>query len=265
MTDAQSLQRIALEVAQEAATFILRGFRGELNVSTKGPEAELFTQYDVGAEDLVRERLGRLTPTLPVVGEERGGEADAELAWYVDPIDGTINYIAGHPYFCVSLGVMRGDAPLAGAVVAPALGLSWSGSVGGGAGRFGRAERNGVPCAVSATKTLAESIVTTGFPARSGMVPVEHERRLRQYGELVRSVREVRRCGSAALDLCLVADGTYQAYWMPRIGRWDTAAGAAILLGAGGRWTIVADGRPEAFELGTNGTIEPALLALLPA
>lgn len=257
MTDQTELEKIALEVANEAATLVLEGFQKRFQVSTKGPHAELFTEYDLRSEELVRERLRQLTPGIPIVGEEQGGEPGPDITWYVDPIDGTINFIAGHPYFAVSVGAMRGSQPIAGAVVAPALNVHWSGTA-----EFG-SSKGEQPCHVSRVTTLADAVVSTGFPSRRGVPLAVADRRLAEYGRLCSAVRDIRRCGSAAIDLCFVADGTYAAYWMRELSRWDTAAGAAIVLGAGGSWHTHQPGTPQAYSLASNGQLQAAFLQTL--
>ncbi len=257
--DAKDLETVAVAVATEAARLVLEGFSKRFAVSTKGPNAELFTEYDVRSEELVRERLQQRTPGIAIVGEEHGGEPGDDLTWYIDPIDGTINFVAGHPVFAVSVGIKRKDQPIAGAVVAPALRLTWSGTA------DGPSTRNGEQIRVSEVSDLRDALVATGFPSRSGASQAEKDLRLQQYARLLASARDIRRCGSAAIDLCMVADGTYEAYWQRQLSPWDTAAGAAIVLGAGGRWRLLAEGQPEAQEFGTNGPIEAPLLHLLGA
>ncbi len=256
-SEAQELEQIALEVAQAAGQLVLQGFRRKLTISNKGPHAELFTEYDVRSEALVRDLLERRTPGIAIVGEESGGQAGPDLTWYIDPIDGTINYIAGHPFFAVSVGVMRGTDPVAGAVVAPALNVEWFGSVERGA------RRNNIPCRVSPATDLAEAVVTTGFPNRTGVAGAEDALRLAQYARLCNTVRDVRRGGSAAIDLCFVADGTYEVSWMRRISPWDIAAGSALVLGAGGTFEELEYGSPAAQYLTTNGHLNAGFKRML--
>jgi myo-inositol-1(or 4)-monophosphatase len=253
--DAQELERVALDVASAAAKLIMQGFRQSFAVSTKAGE-ELFTEYDVRSEELVRRELERRTPGIPIVGEEQGGKAGDDLTWYIDPIDGTINFVAGHPWFAVSLGVMRGKRHVAGAVVAPALGQSWSAAIGHGA------TKDGAPCKVSSVDTLSQALIATGFPQRRGVSQALSERRALQLGELAARVRDVRRCGSAAVDLCLVGDGTYDAYWMRRLSPWDTAAGVAVVLAAGGKWTELGRAGAE-HDIASNGAIDGELRAVV--
>jgi len=248
----RELSKLALQVATEASRLVLAGFRHDPKVSLKADQ-EPVTQYDLQSEQLIRDRLATLTPEIPVVGEEQGGQAATELTWYCDPIDGTINFLRGHPFFAVSLGVQRQGQPFAGAVVAPALRLWWRGSV------DDRAFRCEAPCTVSTTPELAHAVVTSGLPVRGKPAPAAG---LPLLSKLSPYVRDLRRCGSAAIELCLVADGTYDAYVTRALSPWDTCAGAAILLAAGGRW----QGWPEAggaYELGCNMSIYDQLVERL--
>jgi myo-inositol-1(or 4)-monophosphatase len=245
-SEAAELATIALEVAREAAKLVLTGHRGRHSVSIK-PGNEPVTEFDLRSEELIRARLARLTPEIPVVGEELGGvgrgtDDEAALTWYCDPIDGTVNFMRGHPYFAVSLGVARGSTPLAGAVVAPALDIEWHGT-------SRASSRNGVACRVSETPSLEQAIVSVGS--------------LEQIQQLVGRMRGFRLCGSAAIELCMVADGTYDVYWSPALNPWDICAGGAILLGAGGHWQRRGAPGPLA-DLGCGQSLFPALDALLP-
>jgi len=250
----RELSKIALQVATEASRLILEGFRRQQTVSIKSDQSPV-TEFDLQSERLIRERLAELTPGIVVVGEEQGGQAAGEFTWYCDPIDGTINFMRGHPFFAVSLGVARHGVPFAGAVVAPALRLWWRGSV------DDRAYRCEAPCTVSSTEDLGHAVVTSGLPVRGRAV---HESGLDLLLRLSPFVRDVRRCGSAAIELCMVADGTYDAYVTRALSPWDTCAGAAILLAAGGRWQPWSEGG-RAYEFGCNSGIHAHVLERLGA
>lgn len=252
----------AMRVAEAAATavgpYLLQGFRAATAFELKGP-IDLVTEYDVEAERRLR---AALTDALPyrVVGEEAGASGDAAggAVWYVDPIDGTTNFAHGHPFFCVSLGLYSEEGVgLAGVVHAPALGVTWVGGRGLGV------TRNGVTVRVSERGTLNEALCATGFPYDRREAVDDN---LREFGAVLKQVRGIRRCGSAALDLALVADGTYDAYWEQRLGVWDMAGGALLVEAAGGRLSDY-DGSPadvrEGRVVATNGRVHDALLAVL--
>ncbi len=253
------LAALALTVASEAAELVKQSFRSPEvrgSVKKKG-RADLVTAYDLSSEQLLRERLRAATPDCSIVAEELGGVPTTELVWFVDPLDGTTNFAHGHPFWAVSVGAFDGHGPVAGAVVAPILGLSWTGH------RGGVALRNGEPCTVSETDGLSEALVATGFPLERESSP---ENNFDAFMRVKRTVLAVRRCGSAAIDLCFVADGTYDAYWERRLNAWDIAAGAAVVLAAGGTITAL-DGGPCRYEVGhilaSNGRVHSELVPLL--
>ncbi len=266
---------MALLVAEEAAALVCAGYRSRPRPDKKGRH-DLVTEFDRASEDLLVARLASLSPGIPVVGEEastQGTRAQPGLVWYVDPLDGTTNFVHGHPFWCVAVGLMEDDRPAAGAVVAPLLGVRWQGHVDPGAHarltpdgpRAGTAQRNGAPCAASATTALDDALVATGFPAIRDRAPHNN---FDSFIAVKRAAQAVRRCGSAAIDLCMVADGTYDAYWERSLHVWDAAAASAIVLGAGGAITAL-DGGPPDYHVGnlvaSNGLLHRALLETLGA
>ena len=252
--EVRELAHIAQMVAGEAGLLAARGFRQPKAVMQKAVH-DLVTEFDMASEDLIRERLTRETPHIPVVAEERGGTPDPELSWYVDPIDGTTNYAHGHPLWCVSIGlVSRGDF-LAGVVVAPSIQTTWVGGMGL------PTRRNGEPCRVSDVAELDQALLATGFPYDRRTNP---ENNFAAFVALKKLAVGVRRCGSAALDLCLVADATYDGYWERKLAPWDFAAGAAVVRAAGGEVTDFGGGAVDldrGYVMATNGRLHQALIA----
>ena len=231
--DPEGLRRIAERLVREAAEH-LRGLPrpwdehgsagSERSVSTKSTPTDVVTASDHALETLIRDRIAQLRPGDAVMGEEHGGTADgSRTLWVVDPIDGTVNFLYGMPWYAVSVAAVRDGESVAGAVIEPASGRLWSAAVGGGATCDGR------PLRVSAASDVSLSLLATGFSYRA-------ERRVRQVrmiGELLPLVRDVRRTGSAALDLCAVAAGWADAYLEHGCSWWDWAAGALIATEAG--------------------------------
>ena len=261
-----SLQ-IALDVAQEAAAVALRGWRSGAAVEKKGA-IDLLTEYDLRVEKIVRHRLHEAFPDHRIVGEEEGasgatidtatGSSDDERpTWYVDPIDGTTNFAHGHPFFCVSIALWDSEGGAVGVVSAPALGVTCSAARGRGA------HRDGAPCAVSQTAHLADALCATGFPYDRWEAEDDN---VAEHRAFLKRSRGIRRCGSAAIDLCLVADGTYDLYWEQRLNPWDMCAGAVMVLEAGGQLTDY-DGRPADPRQGrlvaSNGALHPQALGVL--
>jgi myo-inositol-1(or 4)-monophosphatase len=254
----RALLDVATQAARDAAKLVHAGWRRHPEVEHKG-RVDLVTAYDRESEALLRDRLTRETP-FPFVGEELGGErASGEHAatWIVDPLDGTTNFVHGHFFFCVSVGLLVGTKPLLGVVVAPAVGVEWTGIAGIGAWR------NGEPCAVSRVARFSDALLATGFPYDR---QTSDDNNFDAFVAIKRKAQAVRRCGAAAMDLCLVADGTYDGYWEKKLKPWDVAAGAAIVCAAGGRISDYGGGPADLLNgrlLATNGTIHDALVTEL--
>jgi myo-inositol-1(or 4)-monophosphatase len=265
--DRRALASAALTAAREAAAHVQSGWRMRPAAEHKG-RVDLVTRFDRESEELLRDRLA--ATGLPVVGEEHGGEkasGEAGLTWYVDPLDGTTNFVHGHPFWCVSVGLLAGSRPVLGAVAAPALGVEWIGAAADAEASPAEAwaARGGAPCGVSDASRLVDSLLATGFPYDREISP---ENNFDAFVAIKKKCQAVRRCGSAALDLCLVADGTYDGYWENGLKPWDFAAGAAIVLGAGGRVTDYRSGDVDVSRgqlVATNGRIHDVLVAALGA
>ena len=267
----------ARSAASEAAALVQGGFRRHPVVEHKGV-VDLVTSFDRDSEALLRERL-TAKHAFDIVGEEEGGEWNsAAPAFFVDPIDGTTNFVHGHPFWCVSIGLVTSSEASLGVVIAPALGLEWYGYVADDGTRraqrhaWGNARKAGPhegeddddePCVVSGMTRFEDSLLATGFPYDR---QTSSENNFDAFVWIKQRCQAVRRCGSAALDLCLVADGTYEGYWERKLRPWDIAGGIAIVRGAGGRVTEF-EGGAESIASGhvvaTNGHIHEALLLAL--
>jgi myo-inositol-1(or 4)-monophosphatase len=229
-------------IALEAGA-LLRGFF-ERGVATeyKG-EVDVVTEADRASEKLIAERLSVVFPTHGIYGEEGSRRRlDAEYRWYVDPLDGTTNFAHGFPVFCVSMGLehrrpgLAADADgelIAGVVYDPTRDELFTAQKGMGAWLNGRR------ISVSRTAHLAEALLATGFPSRKRHVSPN----IHFYQEFTLRSHGVRRAGSAALDLAYTACGRIDGFWEFHLNPWDTAAGALLVLEAGGSMTRF-DGSP---------------------
>ncbi len=269
MKEREELLAIALDVTRQAAKLVEKGWRRGVRPDHKGP-VDLVTEFDRQSEEFLRAALHART-RFSVTGEEGGAESSATnaLTWYVDPIDGTTNFVHGHPFYCVSVGLAHGAEAILGAVVAPALSCEWTGLIAPDAADAGPHDspgislRNGEPCHVSSADRFVDSLLATGFPYEGRDGPNSN---FEAFVAIKKQCQAVRRCGSAALDLCLVADGTYDGYWERGLKPWDVTAGAAIVRGAGGELSHYdASGldirRGEV--IATNGKIHAALIDAL--
>lgn len=244
------LREVAVHLATTAAELVRRRrdelFGGDEVAAglsaTKSSDTDPVTVVDTEAEHLLRTELARLRPDDAILGEEGGGDpADtAGLRWVLDPIDGTVNFVYGLPVYAVSVGVQRDGISVAGAVVDVAAGRVFAAARGGGATLDGR------PLRCTAVTQARMALVATGFAYDS-------ERRALQgalLASLLPHVRDVRRVGSAALDLCAVAAGWVDAYYEHGTNPWDWAAGALVAEEAGAVLRL-----PDAQVLGTAGRL----------
>ena len=220
------LRELALATAREAGGLILRLRAEGVEVAgTKSSATDIVTLADEAAEAMVKERLLGARPDDGLVGEEGDDlRGTSGVVWIVDPIDGTVNYLYGLPHFAVSIAAEVDGEVVAGVVVAPALDLEYVATLGGGA------TCNGRPVRPRPAVPLAERLVATGFS-------YEQSARSRQAGyiaHLLPRVRDLRRLGSCALDLCGVASGSLDAYVEEGAHIWDHAAAGLVVLEAGG-------------------------------
>jgi myo-inositol-1(or 4)-monophosphatase len=241
-------------LARRCGALLLDGFGGPHQISEKRPR-DVVTEMDRASEAVVVAAVREHFPTAVILGEEGGVyEASGNERFIVDPLDGTTNYAHGYPMFCVSIAYERDGVLEAGAIDAPFLGLHFSARRGGGA------SLNGRPIHVSDTATLESALVCTGFN------PAAYDRNGRYFAALSRLAQGVRRDGSAALDLALVAAGRFDAFWEWDLKPWDVAAGALIIAEAGGRVTAI-DGSPFDVAAGsiaaTNGMLHEAIRTAL--
>ncbi|UGT42683.1 inositol monophosphatase [Nocardia yamanashiensis] len=249
-TDIAELRRVAVHLAETAAAHV-RARRPEVfgagaleidAVQAKSTPTDPVTIVDTETEQLVRKLVAELRPDEQVVGEENGGtllEDPGAVQWVVDPIDGTVNFVYGIPAYSVSVAAMRGGRSVAGAVADVAHGVTYSAGLGQGAHR---SEPGRAPIALRCNEVGAVSmaLVATGFAYAT-------PRRTRQgqlVAELLPHIRDIRRVGSAALDLCMVAEGRVDAHYEHGLNLWDWAAGALIAAEAGARLILPAPTSP---------------------
>lgn len=261
----EELQRVALQAATEAA--LLVADRSAAGVSaTKSSATDVVTEMDRRSEELLATVLGAARPDDAFFGEEGGATDGASgITWVVDPIDGTVNYVYDIPAFAVSVAAVTGDPgtpgawrPVAAAVVNPISGERFWAHRGGGAWRQ-RGRHQGVRLQVSSQHELAQCLVGTGF-AYDARVRAEQAQVLTS---VLPRVRDIRRAGSAALDLCHVADGTLDCFYERALNPWDLAGGWLMVTEAGGSAANLAGQDPDAGLTVAAGASFEALLQVL--
>ena len=219
------------ELAREAGSLLMSHF-GKVAIEYKG-DVDLVTVADRSSEALIVGRIRKEWPQHDLMGEEGSRqETGSDFRWYVDPLDGTTNFAHGYPVFCVSIALEYKGERIAGVIYDPTRDEMFAAEKGSGS------RLNGRPIYVSRTRRLAEALVATGFPShkrhKNPNIHFYHQITLRSHG--------VRRAGSAALDLCCVACGRYDAFWEFNLNPWDTAAGVLLVEEAGGKVTNFSGG-----------------------
>jgi myo-inositol-1(or 4)-monophosphatase len=196
----------------------------------------MVTEADRASEELITAAIRERYPGHAILGEEGGrtaAEGTARFTWVIDPLDGTTNFVHGLPIYAVSIALSEGEEPVLGVVYLPSLEVLYSAARGGGA------FKNGRPLQASRAASLAESLVVTGIPYDRA---VSSDNNLDYITAIAPQVQGLRRLGAAALDLCLVAEGSMDAYWELKVKPWDIAAGLCVAREAGAAAKYTAAG-----------------------
>jgi myo-inositol-1(or 4)-monophosphatase len=251
-------------IARGAGEIILRHFAAPIPTTTKTSRIDIVTAADQEAEAFIVRELVKRFPADHIVGEEGGGQgaaaASAPRHWFVDPIDGTVNFASKLPHFCTSIALATPDRqPLLGVVYDPTRNELFTALRGGGA------LLNGRPLRVTQTAELIDAVITSGFPYDKHTNP---DNNLKEWAAFTVRIRGERRLGSAALDLSYVAAGRLDGYWEKDLKPYDVMAGLLLVREAGGTVTDYAgDHHPQHRDrnryVASNGRLHEAMLQLL--
>ncbi len=251
-------------IARGAGKIVMRHFAKPVATSLKSSRIDVVTEADKESEVFIVAELLKLFPDHHIVGEEGGGQGApidaAKYHWYVDPIDGTVNFASKLPHFCISIALTTADREmLLGIVFDPTRNELFAATKGGGA------TLNGQPVRVTDTAELIDAVITSGFPYDKHTNPDNNER---EWGAFLKRIRGERRLGSAALDLCYVAAGRLDGYWEKDLKPYDVMAGLLLVKEAGGMISNYAgDALPQKQERGrfvaSNGFIHDEMLKVL--
>ncbi len=253
----------AVEAAKTGAA-VLESWRAKFHVKEKA-RADLVTEADVASQLAIKEHLLARFPGHAFLGEEDcvGKSIDVTRppaghppTWVVDPLDGTVNYVHDVPCYCVSIGLVIDGVPTVGVIYDPRLDELFTAATGRGA------FLNGKPMRVSSCPTLADGLLSTGFPAAFEA----QARAFAAWQKLSKHAQALRRTGSTAINLAYVACGRFDGYWAYDNYAWDVMAGVVLVREAGGTVTGVHGGDYDPFRMdvsATNGTIHRELVAAL--
>lgn len=254
-TQLETLKQIALK----AGDIVKKGYFSQKEVHHKGV-VDLVTEYDVKTEAFIIEQLQTHFDDYMLIGEESYDTSQGynhKKAIYIDPIDGTTNFVHGIPHVGISIGVWEDGEPTLGVVYNPIMDELFYAAKGEGA------YCNGVKLSVSKEESLQQSLIGTGFPYAKVNRGLEHDWVLKTLTNLLSHILDIRRLGAAAPDLCYLAQGKIDAFYEIDLKPWDVSAGILMVLEAGGK---VTDANGEAFSFESksivvsNGKVHEALL-----
>jgi myo-inositol-1(or 4)-monophosphatase len=255
--DFAPFKQVAVAAAYNAAE-ILRSRFGNISRIQKKDAVEIVTEADTESEKLIISAIQSRFPQHSILSEEAGLNAGTdEYGWFIDPLDGTVNFAHQVPIFCISIALAYRNEVVLGVVLNPMDGELYTALRGQGA------SLNSRPIQVSAPAKVSESLLVTGFPYHVDQVfdPI-----MTRYGNCLKASQAIRRLGSAALDICYVAAGRFEGFWEQYLKPWDTAAGSLIAAEAGATVTTFSN-QPFTVEaneiLVTNGHIHDEMIELL--
>jgi myo-inositol-1(or 4)-monophosphatase len=248
MEDLIRYKTVMLEAVDEAAKIVMEYFGGEFEIGRKKFHNDLVTEVDKKSEAKIIEVVHRYFPDHNVLGEEGGDlEKKSDYIWIVDPIDGTVNFAHALPIFCISIALEIKGKVVLGVVYNPVSKEKFFAETGKGA------YLNDQKISVSSTESIKDAFLVTGF---AYSVEKEENYSIDHFVNFVRMGLPVRRLGSAAIDICYVAAGIFDAFWEVNLNAWDIAAGYLILVEAGGKVTDFKNGEYSIYGpeiLATNG------------
>lgn len=231
----------AEKIAIKAGKYSLKYFGCPKKVSKKG-KADLFTEVDLKNEKKIKEYLLKCYPKFGFYGEESKDNTSKKFTWIVDPIDGTSNFIHGYPFYCISIGLAYKGIPILGVVYAPLTDTVYKAHI------KSKAYKNNKVIKVSSSNKLVESIIITGFYYNANVDDDFLHDRMVDFANMVKSTLALRRDGSAALDICMVAEGVADGFFEYGLSPWDICSGTIILKQAGGMVTDINMGEYDIFS-----------------
>ncbi|QKF58619.1 inositol monophosphatase family protein [Aliarcobacter lanthieri] len=255
------MKKKLIKIIKKAGKILKKGFYSNKDVTFKAKK-DLVTKYDVAVENYLKKHFSKHFKEFNIIAEESdNSKVEFNNSIIIDPIDGTTNFVNGVPYTAISVGVYKNKKPYLAVVYNPILDELYVAKVGKGA------FLNGKELKVSTEEDLQKSLLATGFPYTSGSNEDDLNDVLKKIKDVLPHCQDLRRLGSASIDLCMVAKGTFEGYYEMNLKPWDVSAGVLILSEAGGKITNISGGEYNLFEdkyiVATNGKIHNQLLSKL--
>lgn len=254
MKEWSTMLKDAKRWTEEAGAYQLERLEGPMKMNSKSSAIDLVTEMDVWTERFLKDKIKTSYPGHSIRTEESEDETgDTDYQWVIDPIDGTVNYARGLPFFCISIGIRYQGETVVGLVHAPKLGETYE------AVKEEGAFLNGRELKTSVTSSLNKAVLGTGFPYDKD---VDEDNNLSYVNKIIPQVGGLRRMGSAALDLCQVACGRLDGYWELKLKDWDVEAGLLLVNEAGGK-TAVQKEEKGLVVVAANNPLFPVLTDLI--
>ncbi len=247
------MKKELIKIIKDAGKILKKGFYKDKNISFKAKK-DLVTQFDVEVEKYLKKKFAKKFKEFNIIAEE-SDNANIEFnnSIIIDPIDGTTNFVNGVPHTAISVGVYKNKKPYLAVVYNPILDELYTAKIGKGA------YLNGKKLKVSLEDNFQKSLLATGFPYTSGSDENDLNDVVKKIKDVLPLCQDLRRLGSASLDLCYVARGTYEGYYEMNLKPWDVSAGVLILTEAGGIVSNISGGEYNLFEdkylVASNGKI----------
>lgn len=223
----KELLNSAIEWAKEVGKIQKEKLNTQINIESKSQDINLVTEVDQESEQLIKEKIEKKYPNHSILAEETGKEEkNSQFTWIIDPIDGTINYAHKFPIYCTSIALKHKKNIIIGCVHVPTFNDTYTAIKNNGA------YKNGSPILVSNKKELDKAVIATGFPYDR---KISERDNLDNLKRIIKKVGGIRRIGTAAFELCMVASGVFDGYWEIKMNPWDVAAGILIVKEAGGK------------------------------
>ena len=247
------MKKELIKIIKDAGKILKEGFYTDKNISFKAKK-DLVTQFDVAVEEYLKKKFSKKFKEFNVIAEESDNtNIEFNNSIIIDPIDGTTNFVNGVPHTAISVGVYKNKKPYLAIVYNPILDELYTAKIGKGA------FLNGKKLKVSHEDNFQKSLLATGFPYTSGSNENDLNDVLKKIKDVLPLCQDLRRLGSASLDLCYVAKGTFDGYYEMNLRPWDVSAGVLILTEAGGVVTNISGGEYNLFEdkylVASNGKI----------